>query len=315
MLPVVRERHTARRAPAGSSLHRPDGEARAGLEGAKAIALSGFTASAALFGSPAVELGRQTSPNIGRRFLQIIGVDCATQDSKTGVARGHVVDGMLTVEDVALCSAASSAHDTIARWLVESPEKTLLALDAPLGWPSGMRALAGHVAGFPVPATAESMFRRDTDRFVTEHVQQRPLEVGADRIARTAHSALTLLASLRQTLAEPIPLAWEPTFATRLAAIEVYPAATLKAKGYISKGYKKRDQIAERSRIVAQLTECCTIRHSGDLISEADVLDAAVCVLAGHEFLAGRAMAPRDNSSAQQEGWIWVSATPSRRLT
>src|SRR4051812_3356054 len=45
MLPVVRERHTARRAPAGSSLHRPDGKARAGLEGAEAIALSRSIAS------------------------------------------------------------------------------------------------------------------------------------------------------------------------------------------------------------------------------------------------------------------------------
>lgn len=152
------------------------------------------------------------------------------------------------------------------------------------------------------------MFRRYTDRFVTEHIQQRPLDVGADRIARTAHAALSLLASLRQTLAEPIPLAWEPSFATRLAAIEVYPAATLKAKGYISKGYKKRDQIAERSRIVVQLTSCCTILRSSDLISEADVLDAAVCVLAGHEFLAGRAVAPRDNATARLEGWIWVTS-------
>ena len=45
------------------------------------------------------------------------------------------------MEDVALCSATRSAHDTIASWLGETSEKTLLALDAPLGWPNGMRAV------------------------------------------------------------------------------------------------------------------------------------------------------------------------------
>jgi hypothetical protein len=39
---------------------------------------------------------------------------------------------------------------------------------------------------------------------------------------------------------------------------------------------------------------------------DADVLDALVCVLAGADFLAGRAMPPEDEQLAQKEGWIWV---------
>jgi len=40
----------------------------------------------------------------------------------------------------------------------------------------------------------------------------------------------------------------------------------------------------------------------------ADVLDAAVCVLAAGDFLLGRAMAPENRSQAEREGWIWVRA-------
>ena len=234
-------------------------------------------------------------------------MDCATQAEKTGIVRGHVDEGVLTLTDRCLCSVARSAHDTIVNWVGDRPdEQTLLALDAPLGWPVGQRALIVHEAGVGPPASAEAMFRRDTDRFVTEQMRQRPLDVGADRIARTAHAALALLASLRETLSDAIPLAWAPDFSSHVAAIEVYPAATLKGRGFISKGYKKREQIAIRSRIVQQLSTVCQIVHGGDLVAEADVLDAAVCVIAGYDFVAGRAAPPENAESARCEGWIWV---------
>jgi predicted RNase H-like nuclease len=239
--------------------------------------------------------------------LQIIGVDCATQAEKTGIVRGQVAGGRLTLTDRCLCSASRSALDTIVSWVGErANQRTLLALDAPLGWPTALRTISNHVAGGAPPAAAEAMFRRDTDRFVTERMRQRPLDVGADRIARTAHAAITLLESLRQALSDPIPLAWGPDFSGRLAAIEVYPAATLKGRGFLSKGYKKPDQIAERSTIVQQLSTVCEIVHTGDLIAEADVLDAAVCVVAGYDFLTGMAVPPHNVATAHTEGWIWV---------
>jgi hypothetical protein len=42
-----------------------------------------------------------------------------------------------------------------------------------------------------------------------------------------------------------------------------------------------------------------------------DVLDAAVCVLAGADFLSGKAMEPDEEEKkyAEQEGWIWVRNT------
>ena len=43
------------------------------------------------------------------------------------------------------------------------------------------------------------------------------------------------------------------------------------------------------------------------LLAQADVLDAAVCVLAGADFLAGRALGPEAMSARiRREGWIWI---------
>jgi len=45
-----------------------------------------------------------------------------------------------------------------------------------------------------------------------------------------------------------------------------------------------------------------------DLTQSADLVDAAVCVLAGDDFIGGRAMNLGDRSLAEREGWIWTAA-------
>jgi hypothetical protein len=60
----------------------------------------------------------------------------------------------------------------------------------------------------------------------------------------------------------PIPLAWTPANVSRVAAIEVYPAATLVAHRICSSGYKKRDQTEERRQIVAALRSRLRISES-----------------------------------------------------
>ena len=49
------------------------------------------------------------------------------------------------------------------------------------------------------------------------------------------------------------------------------------------------------------------------LTSNADALDAAVCVLAGRDFIRGHALSPPDLDEAKREGWIWVAGMASRR--
>ncbi len=43
-----------------------------------------------------------------------------------------------------------------------------------------------------------------------------------------------------------------------------------------------------------------------EVLGNADMLDAVVCILAGRDFLKGWAFKPRDQAMARTEGWIWV---------
>jgi hypothetical protein len=155
--------------------------------------------------------------------------------------------------------------------------------------------------------SANDLFRRATDRFVKARLGKQSLDVGADRIARTAHAALKLLADVRQRAGLPIPMAWSPSYSERVAAIEVYPAATLIANGIPDTGYKKKDKIAERKAILGDLERILQLPDDRAAMElSADALDAAVCVLAGLDFLRGDAYKPEDPELAKHEGWIWV---------
>src|SRR5262249_32957276 len=104
-----------------------------------------------------------------------------------------------------------------------------------------------------------------------------------------------------------IPLAWEPSKSERVAAIEVYPAATLIAHGIPIKGYKKKDNIAARQATIARLERLLLLPEDRARMEQsADALDAVVCVLAGHDFLREACFQPRDTELARHEGWIWV---------
>ena len=242
--------------------------------------------------------------------VEIIGIDCATDDSKIGVALGFVDGNQVDLLEVMACSRSRTASSAISEWLSKvGPRRVLIAIDAPLGWPAPLAAsLADHAAGGPLGATANELFRRTTDVFIKEKLGQTPLDVGADRIARTAHSALQLLASVRGESRLQLRLAWSPADVASPSVIEVYPAATLVAHRIRSKGYKKPAQTAERSEITAALSARMHISDSAKaLFNNPDCLDAAVCVLAGVDFLAGRAMAPQDLPLAKREGWIWAA--------
>ncbi len=156
------------------------------------------------------------------------------------------------------------------------------------------------------------MFRRATDRFIRKIVGKTPLDVGADRIARTAHAALGVLDGVRKQLKSPVPLAWSPESLAELATIEVYPAATLIAHGFRSKGYKAPKHVAERREIIAGLKMTIAMRCDFSLLERsADALDAAICLLAAKDFLDGPAIAPPKRDLAEREGWIWAAPLTS----
>jgi hypothetical protein len=242
----------------------------------------------------------------------IIGVDCATDPSNVGMALADACGEKPVIRRIAT-GADTSPVDLVTRWIKDLP-RALLALDAPLGWPARLgRSLSAHRAGESIVPEPDNLFRRTTDRAVHDTLGRRPLEVGADRIARTAVAALRFLQELRQSVGKPIPLAWEPTKCVTPSAIEVYPAGTLLACGLVAARYKKRQQLEVRRRLIGELRQFVAFPDDISVLeSHADALDATICCLAGWDFLQGRARGPTDEQLAEKEGWIWVrpSQTP-----
>lgn len=240
--------------------------------------------------------------------MRIIGIDCATDDAKTGVAFAVRSGSTVTVMDVVVCTRADSALDRAAAWISEASGPVLIAIDAPLGWPRAMgEALGGHRAGDEVLCKPNELFRRATDRHIQSRLGKTPLDVGADRIARTAHAALRLLGGLRSRLSVEIALAWDPHDVAKLSVIEVYPAATLLTHRIHSKGYKKPGDSAKRREMVTALAEDLVLPADVALLeANADALDAVACVLAAKDFLDGKAQPPEDAEVATHEGWIWA---------
>jgi predicted RNase H-like nuclease len=212
----------------------------------------------------------------------IIGIDCATQSKNIGLACGFFEDGKTKIDEVAVGSNYVDLVGTVVEW-TKRCESTLIALDAPLGWPMELgKALNMHEAGKPINIEPNQLFRRETDRFIKKMIGKQPLDVGADRIARTAYAALRLLEQIRKRTGDPISLAWEPTQLKGIKAIEVYPAATLLAHDIHVHGYKQKDNDEARNTIIAHLREFIEIPLETSLIEQNDdALDTVVCVLAG----------------------------------
>jgi predicted RNase H-like nuclease len=236
-----------------------------------------------------------------------MGVDCATQAKRVGLALGHYEDGAACIEQVLVGSMVDSIGQTVADW-TRRTSSTLIALDAPLGWPADLgRTLHEHEAGAPIEPEANRIFRRRTDREVKQTVGKQPLDVGADRIARTAYAALKFLHRLRAHTGEVIPLAWDPRIGAGVHAIEVYPGATLAAYRIESSGYKREEGHAPRQAILRFLQTHMHLPEDLSLMElNDDALDAALCVLAGVDFLRGEVFKPTDVMLARKEGWIWV---------
>lgn len=245
--------------------------------------------------------------------VRIIGIDAATEAKRIGIAYGDVIQGVCRVRQAL---QVPDPVTEISRWIADGPPSVLIAVDAPLGWPAELgEALARHRAGLSlgIPrAESARLFRRRTDIEIKARLGKQPLDVGADRIARTAHSILCNLSEISSLRGTPngFELAWHPQIGSGCRVIEVYPAATLVALGGTSAGYKKKgtDIRAARGVILDQLRpEIALDVPDEGLLENDDILDATVCVLAGFDFLRGLALGPGEDEVeiALKEGWIW----------
>jgi predicted RNase H-like nuclease len=243
-------------------------------------------------------------------MISVIGIDCACDPQKVGLATAVFSKGRISIEEVRIGSKTDSPVDVISAWLERRRGRTLLALDAPLGWPENMAAaLMRHRAGTELPVQANHLFRRATDRFIQSRIGKTPLDVGADKIARTAHAALSLLTQVRERTGQLIPLAWDASF-SGIAAIEVYPAATVASRFPRElHRYKGKNSGPVRDDLLDAISRLLNLPKQRDLLlTSIDALDAVLCTLAGGDFLRGEAVPPENTELAEREGWIWVRA-------
>ena len=226
----------------------------------------------------------------------LIGVDCATQARKVGLALGRMEGEIIVVLDAQVGTKDRAPADIVVEWLSRE-QPALLALDAPLGWPVALGGiLKAHHAGEPIGPSPDSLFHRRTDDDIRRRFGKRPLEVGAALIARTAYAALAFLGDVRRRTGLEIPLAWQASDLTGTSVIEVYPAATLAARGA-----KNSPDCLTHFEPVLQLPVL-------PILSTSDhARDAVLCLIAAADFLGGRCPEPDDIDSARREGWIWAS--------
>ena len=244
---------------------------------------------------------------MNHKKISIIGIDCATDAKNVGLSHGYIDNGLLIIDKMTKPDAKQAVVDAIMPWISQN-ETVLLAIDAPLGWPRNLgEQLFDHSAGDHIKVEPNSLFRRYTDLFIKQQVGKQSLDVGADRIARTAHAALNILSAIGERAGYPIPMAWDPVINSPISAIEVYPAATLKQSKCLHQGYKKKENTLQRRQICDFLIRDITFTtDTSVMLIDDDILDASVCVLSGYYFIKNLCMPPEDDELARKEGWIWV---------
>jgi predicted nuclease with RNAse H fold len=239
--------------------------------------------------------------------IRVIGVDCATEPQNVGISIGCYRNGKIELHESMLGNKCKSVAETIYS-NIGNFSKVLIAIDAPLGWPENLGyCISKHLAGSALNIDSNLLFRRETDRFVKKITGKQSLDVGADRIARTAHAAMSILDQLRQLTGENINLAWNPTNLSGVSVIEVYPAVTMNRYGITNTGYKDKDKTQIRKNIIAKLCNLINIPDNTSILtSNADALDSAVCMLSAKDFIERNVYFPYDQDLAKKEGWIWV---------
>lgn len=242
--------------------------------------------------------------------MNLIGLDCAVEPKKCGLAIGSNIGNRLTVREVKVGLSESHIIDLICKIIRENGQ-TLMAIDSPLGWPQALgNSLIDHKAGMTIESNDNFLFRRETDRFIREKIEIQSLDVGADKIARTALATLKRLNQIRSKSNHEIPLSWNPDVIKIPSCIEVYPAATLKAWEIPPRGYRGNEprHYDARINIIKKLKAFIELAPATIKAMENcdHAIDAVICLLAAHDFVCRRSLPPKDPNIAHKEGWIWV---------
>ena len=117
---------------------------------------------------------------------------------------------------------------------------------------------------------------------------------------------------LRVATRQPIRWRGRLISPTGIAAIEVYPGALLKATGGNPSGYKEQIEGRAARGSIAQRFAADAPWLADLLDAQTDVFDAALCVLAGLDFLRGNAEPPTDRALAERKAGLGCAAQNQR---
>lgn len=245
----------------------------------------------------------------------MLGIDLAAQPASTGAVvlrRDAKASARWSVE------AFSPADDELLLELGAGADA--IGIDCPLGWPDAfVDAVGAHHRREPWPADADRrpLTHRLTDHELRARGQGNPMSVSADLLGHVAMRGAWLQrewCSRRSAASVPRDgSAW---------LVEVYPAASLRAWGLPSRGYKVRrgaDEVpaAARRQILDGLIAAAGGRLDVSSIEERcltsdHVLDALVAAVSVLVVRAGGTTRPTETQRAvaEREGWIHVPDGP-----
>lgn len=106
--------------------------------------------------------------SVERPSVRLIGLDAASQRSKFGYALGHfdLESGRVSVDGAGLLDDTENPLYAQIVPFICAGGRALIAIDAPLGWPDGLKQLLqGHEAGMqtPVGLAKDASFRRHAE--------------------------------------------------------------------------------------------------------------------------------------------------------
>jgi predicted nuclease with RNAse H fold len=233
--------------------------------------------------------------------MRLVGIDLATTPRSTGV---------YVLEDHAILhvgiGAGTARHPS---WLVDRcAGANVVAIDVPFGWPKPFtEALAGYRVGDRLSLERNQYRLRKTDFWLKEKFPPlNPIAVATDKLGSTAIVGANLVHALRE---RGFYLA--PASVMTPAAVEVYPAASLRAWGL---PHKNLDVPGVLDRICEAFDLSIGDQELRRVVGCRHCFDALLSSLTAREYADGLTFDPPEELSDDVlniEGWIRV---PSRGL-
>ncbi|MEU8361248.1 DUF429 domain-containing protein [Nonomuraea sp. NPDC048882] len=239
------------------------------------------------------------------------GIDLAAEPPRTAVAWLTWSSNGAQVTRLEL-----GAKDDLLIEAITAATKT--GIDCPFGWPvKFIDFITAHRTGHvtvpqDVPALIwrHDLTHRVTDQAVEARTGRRPLSASADRIGHTTMRCAALLSTLA---AQGHPVDRRGTG----AAVEVYPAATLRLWNLPHQSYKRPTELNVLvDRLKREAPWLDLAGHEALCRTSADATDAVICALAARAGALGLATTPppEHSETAAAEGWIALPTTPLNDL-